>query len=345
MQDNSNLCWNCGAYVPQAPVPSAQQQGVYPQPPAQQYHPQQQFYTPPPQHFYAPPPQSPIDLSPFLADMPEPPAQPQAPRKKRFPVKMLAILLSVLLVTGGGVAVFVFINEQRIRNERQAYYESLDESIEEPYASEEPTTPTPSVEIPALTAYSGVYKTDKGYEIKATYNVGKWIKATDTALLEAAWKDIGGIGAFPIVDGRNHESESGQFDFHMSDAYFFFGRIQYSNVTSGFSIDNTSRFILRPRFTIVRKGDGKAEYVLVKSAVVNSRTLVHRLSSSLFGGTEAPWMTSNSYTIPFLIGVYAKPTPDWPLKTDEIIETLSFTCFPGGDWTPLDEKIEFKVSK
>ena len=132
IRENENLCWNCGAYIPQAPqgyYPQQQQQFPQQQFPQQQYpqqqypqqqYPQQQYpqQQPMPQQpvsYGYPPPQWPAATPPEPLPPPPPPPPPPpsmeppaAPPQKSSNARIVAIILTVLVIAGAAAVWFIF---------------------------------------------------------------------------------------------------------------------------------------------------------------------------------------------------------------------------------------------
>ena len=116
--------------------------------------------------------------------------------------------------------------------------------------SPDATVPDTTVQVDSHLSGSGsyIYKSSTGYEIEVTISVGKWIPATETALLESTWKKFGGRAPCPTTEefNDNNYNEDYQWKYATVSTAFLFGNISLKNITPGFKITEDNPISFHP---------------------------------------------------------------------------------------------------
>ena len=241
--------------------------------------------------------------------------------------------------------------------------------VESSTPSDTPSTPTPSP-TPAfsypLTTYSNTVKVNDGYEIKVTYNIGKWIKESDKEMLDAAWKGVGGIGDFPMSRGQmsfldvNGTNES--YDLLTKQDYVFcFGTLTCQNATSGFNISNGANVKVHTGLNIsnIPSSANFSQYNPMPLAIVVNQKVYVSLNSAGMGtfddflvgynGRNLTTMNSNTLgPLPFVFAIGCTPTPDKPDKLTDFVSELVFSMVftvAGSDYETINPPVSFKIDK
>lgn len=91
-----------------------------------------------------------------------------------------------------------------------------------------------------------------GNKEKITIKIGKWVKGSETDLLEKAWKAAGGTEAMPLTGSYSGDSVSNGGTFQPKYAAYVFGTVSIENMTPDFSAKNFSNgnswVFLKPGF-------------------------------------------------------------------------------------------------
>ena len=105
------------------------------------------------------------------------------------------------------------------------------------------------------TPYVMTYTDANGYTYRCTLKTGSWIRANDTEMLNAAWKNIGGTGDVPNVTDFNKWRYYTGKPFYEDTAVMAFATFEAVNVTSGYNA--TESHPLTPTVQLIlNKDDG-----------------------------------------------------------------------------------------
>ncbi len=144
-----------------------------------------------------------------------------------------------------------------------------------------------------------------GNKEKITIKIGKWVKGSETDLLEKAWKAAGGTGAMPLTGKFDGNVGSVGGTFQPKNAAYVFGTVMIENLTPDFDAKNFAggnnwvylghQFGNVPRVQCLQYSDGLSCEPPVGSTLVR------------------PTMTSNTWgPVSFVIGVQNVFTPNFP---------------------------------
>lgn len=193
-------------------------------------------------------------------------------------------------------------------------------------------------------SYSIIHTDGNGLKVKITLKMGKWIKGSDAALVDKAWKIVGGKGSMPVTGSYNSSMLVGG-NFDSEAAAYAFGTVTIENMTPEFSIKGFSQ------------GQNKVYLGLSRSDNMNLGLVVFGLETSSGSSTEESNdgqplinadMTSNTWgPVPIAIGVESVFTPNYPDGNPQLSDTYFSLTTPATD--PFKENDEgrakFKIEK
>jgi len=239
-------------------------------------------------------------------------------------------LLSVALVLILALSALTACGETPTQNDPTSTTPTTTRETTTKSTTTENITSAPALNIPQLTEYSYIYTVPNsgGYKVKISYHIGRWIRANETQLLQAVWKDVGGEGDLPIKNGMNYFANNGMnllFDF--SDAAFAFGTIDIQNATAGFSIDSNSNVIVNPFLNVnYNSASFKMATALSFSSSLTKVYLLDGVYRLQMWDITTQKMTSNSLgPMPIVIGISGTATPDYPAKINEYVSDIVFS--------------------
>lgn len=165
--------------------------------------------------------------------------------------------------------------------------------------------------------YSIIATDDKGNKEKITIKIGKWIKGSDTDLLNKSWNKVGGKGTMSLP------STIAGFNFHPRTAAFVFGNVSVENMTPDFDANS---FNYGNSWVLLTLDVISSDL----PAVVQGRQYTSGTKWDIVGPLAAPEMDSNSWgPVPFVIGVEGVFSPNFPNgnpKLDSAHFALSSSC-------------------
>jgi hypothetical protein len=218
----------------------------------------------------------------------------------------------------------------RKKSELQKQSESLDIAVSEIKESKQKLIDQIAAEkeakiIDAITpkdTHSIIATDDNGNKEKITITIGKWIKGSDTALLDKAWKIVGGTGSMPLTGA-----------FHTENGAYAFGTVSIENMTPNFS---------------AKSFDGGKSWVYLGNGyeqAVQARQYLSGVSCDTEDNNplvEAD-MTSNKWgPAPFVTGLLNVFTPKYPEGNPDLTDN---TFYLSSNVTWADDKVEVKIGK
>lgn len=170
-----------------------------------------------------------------------------------------------------------------------------------------------------------------GVKQRITFKSTSWMLGSDTAKLNAAWKSVGGEGAFPITD----ESLNGA---KLANSVVLVGTVEYENLTPGFSTEDTFGGSLFGGFLSVTLKDG------AKGA--NGTALGYSNGPEASAQTSVFQTSNNGITFPDQTGYFPDPNmgdkTHWgPAPFAYALGNYKTPRYPDGD--PTLDSIEVKI--
>jgi len=87
--------------------------------------------------------------------------------------------------------------------------------------------------------YNYIFKDGNGYQLKATIQIGSWIKGTETEMLQRAWANVGGRDNMPLTSRSYSTGSYGNETEQKSEtAVYAFGKISFEYLTTDFPREN-----------------------------------------------------------------------------------------------------------
>ena len=83
-----------------------------------------------------------------------------------------------------------------------------------------------------------VFTDPNGYKLKATIQIGSWIKGTEIEMLQKAWENVGGRDNMPLTSGTYSVGGSTKATQTQETAVYAFGKISFEYLTTDFPRDN-----------------------------------------------------------------------------------------------------------
>jgi hypothetical protein len=179
-----------------------------------------------------------------------------------------------------------------------------------------------------------------GNKEKITIRIGKWVKGSETELLDKAWKIVGGTGAMPLVSGKYSDAVL-TLPFNSTTAVYVFGTVSLENMTPDFSAGNGhSQVDLQPQIPV--DSIFKSQYYI---NVVKGRQ--YSTGAKCDGGTlpliVADMKSNNWGPCAFVIGVDNIFTPNFPEGIPQLNDVYFFVSSP---YFPLIEgDAKFQIGK
>lgn len=184
-----------------------------------------------------------------------------------------------------------------------------------------------------------------GNKEKITIKIGKWIKGSETELLDKAWGIVGRSGSMPLTGSYGGDRTRPGGTFHPKDAAYVFGTVSIENMTPDFSAKNfyngQSLVYLTPKVHFESKNMYIGDLVPLESLgfgnVVQGRQYSSESSCDLVSDGSNPLvladMTSNTWgPCAFVIGVEDVFTPNYPEgnpKLNDVYFILSSVALSG----------------
>ena len=195
-----------------------------------------------------------------------------------------------------------------------------------------------------------------------TIKIGKWIKGSETATLDKAWKIVGGTDSMPLTNSYSDPSNyvGGNGPFHPESAAYVFGTVTIQNSTPSFSaknFDNGDSYV--SLFPTYLSPSEKLEKKCPSCSVTNGQGLktvglgqgvvCRQYSSGAscdIGVLARADMKQNTWgPLPFIIGidtVFSPNFPDGNLKLNDVHFILSCNYI---DTTMTVDDLSFQIGK
>jgi hypothetical protein len=192
-------------------------------------------------------------------------------------------------------------------------------------------------------AHSIIATDGNGNKEKITIHIGKWLKGSDTQLLDKAWKIVGGTGSMPLT-GTTY----GGTTFTPDDAALVFGTVSIENLTPNFDAKNfaygNTDVDLNPYLHLSDPYWDGNSICPVYAVQCSNKIITGYQEIGHYDSLITADMTSNRWgPAPFVIGVDAVFAPNYPngLPLNDCVFTL--TSHLGGVEVEGDTK--FKIGE
>jgi hypothetical protein len=183
----------------------------------------------------------------------------------------------------------------------------LNESSEQPIYSETEQQPQLVDErYTAMNTYTTEYTTGSGYNLKATLNIGNWIKSSDDDAVTAAWGSIGGIvSPLSYLDGMGA-------GYRKDRSIVAFGTLQVGNDTPGWDI--TAEYPLEINLNFLAKNEiGQTAYNMHRLAIDYSSGMEYgRVYDSKFVAIGANMKSNHWGPVRFMLAMPSVFSPNTP---------------------------------
>ena len=191
-------------------------------------------------------------------------------------------------------------------------------------AAEEAAAAAAAEEAQKASHTATIVTTDSaGYTIEYTLEISDWVKATDTATLEASWKKYGGTSPMPLISGYY----GGGTMVNLDKAAYLFGQLTVSNKTSGFSLAGQNWYtpLIDFRYPVSTFSDSWGSRGYIVSCLGSQNSTCNGFGSFRFQGTFPTSEVSGPQ--PFVVAltnaiVVTPNEPDGPTQFNQIY--LSF---------------------
>ncbi|MFT9116328.1 MAG: zinc ribbon domain-containing protein [Sporolactobacillus sp.] len=192
----------------------------------------------------------------------------------------------------------------------------------------------------ATAGTSSITVTDSdGNKEKITVAIGKWLKGSDSDLLNAAWKAVGGTGSMPLTGSYGGDSVWVGGTFHPQEAVYVFGTVKIENMTPSFSAAN---FASGQSWVYLNPQNYEGSGDVVQGRQYSSGASCDRVSGS--NPLIKAQMNGNVWgPTPFVIGIENVFTPKYP-NGDPTLDNIYFSL-SGTPLTNTEGDTKLQITK